>query len=58
MPAHVCAIDIPPVGVAMHAVESIQITSIDIAIQNIPVDVDIIEAVTDVRTVAPINERA
>ena len=50
--------DIAPVCVPMDAVESIQITGVDIAVQNIVVDVDIVEARVDIRTVTPVDEWA
>jgi hypothetical protein len=48
--------DIAPICAAVDAVESIQITGIDIAVEDVVVDVDVVEAMVDVGTVAPVDK--
>jgi hypothetical protein len=47
-----------PVGIPVDAVESTQIASVDIAVDDTVVDVNVVEAGTDVCAVAPVHPRA
>jgi len=51
----VAAADIAPVCAAVDAIESIQITRVDIAVEDVVVEVDVVKAMVDIGAVTPVD---